>query len=254
MITKSKIKLIKSLQVKKNRDAESVFFVEGVKAVNEVLEQKPELIEELFATAEFIEQNAFLLNNTGVAFSEISEKELIQISSQSTPNKVLAVCRYFKKTDIKFDFEKSFSLYLDDIRDPGNFGTIIRLADWFGISNIFCSNSSCDIYNPKVIQATMGAFLRVNVNYIDLKSLIQQNKINYVYGALLDGKNIYSEKLVNGLIVIGNEAYGISTENMNLINRAITIPGSKNHKSESLNAAMAASIITAEFFRQVSSS
>ena len=149
-------------------------------------------------------------------------------------------------------FEKTnFSLYLDDIRDPGNFGTIIRLADWYGISTVFCSDNSCDLYNPKVIQATMGAFARVNIIYISLKEAINKYAVKNVYGAVLNGKSIYYEKLQNGIIVIGNEANGISPGNLQLINRSITIPAQQTSGTESLNAAMAASIITSEFFRQL---
>jgi TrmH family RNA methyltransferase len=164
---------------------------------------------------------------------------------------VLAVCTYFNEPKAKCDFDSHFSFYLDDIRDPGNLGTIIRLADWFGMSTIFCSPNSCDFYNPKVIQSTMGAFLRVNVVYTELSDLIVQQNIKHVYGALLSGKNVYKEQLKNGLIVIGNEANGIQTDNLKLINQPITIPANKSNGTESLNAAMASSIIVSEFFRQL---
>jgi TrmH family RNA methyltransferase len=137
------------------------------------------------------------------------------------------------------------------VRDPGNLGTIIRLADWFGIPTVFCSPGSCDFYNPKVIQSTMGAFLRVQVIFIDLKPLIETYNIRNIYGALLSGKNLYKETLQNGLIIIGNEANGIREENLALINNPITIPANQHNGTESLNAAMATSIITSEFFRQL---
>jgi len=250
MISKSKIKQIKLLQLKKNRDEAGLFFVEGVKPILELLAQKPQQVEEVFATSDFVESYLALIKSSKCKLTEVDDKELIQISNQNTPNQVLALCKYFNGAEINFDFDKNFTLYLDDIRDPGNFGTIIRLADWFGISEVFCSHNSCDSYNPKVIQSTMGAFLRVNINYLSLEDLIQKNKIKHVYGALLNGENLYTQKLNPGLIVVGNEASGISSQNLKFINKAITIPGSSQHKSESLNAAMAASIITAEFFRQ----
>lgn len=249
MISKNRLKQIRTLHLKKNRDAESLFLAEGLKTVTELLEHNPDTIHELFATVDFIEENNALLKKNKVNFSEISGEELKQISTQVTPNKVLAVCHYFNKEQNNL---VNFSLYLDEIRDPGNFGTIIRLANWFGISTIYCSENSCDFYNPKVIQSTMGAFMRVNVVYTSLNKVIKDNGIKIVYGAVLNGKNIYTEKLEKGIIVIGNEASGISAENLNLVNRPITIPSHQENGTESLNAAMAASIITSEFFRQLS--
>ncbi len=251
MISKNQIKQIQTLHLKKNRDAAKLFLVEGVKTVKELLEQKPGIIKELFGTNSFIEKNLDLIKSNNVDFNEISDTELKKLSAQSSPNNALAICNFFEEIKVEFNFESHFSLYLDDIRDPGNFGTIIRLADWYGISTIFCSNESCDLYNPKVLQATMGAFLRVNVIYIFLAETIKQYKIKNVYGAVLNGNNIYKVKLNNGIIVIGNEANGISSENLELVNRSITIPSQQTSGTESLNAAMATSIITSEFFRQL---
>jgi len=152
---------------------------------------------------------------------------------------------------VAFNFEENFAFFLDDVRDPGNLGTIIRLADWFGLSTIFCSPGSCDFYNPKVIQSTMGAFLRVRSVYTELSDLLEKQEIKTVYGAVLNGANLYKEKLVNGLIVIGNEANGISDHNLKFISKKLTIPANQNNGTESLNAAMAASIIASEFFRQL---
>jgi TrmH family RNA methyltransferase len=253
MISKNQIKQIQALHLKKHRDVSKLFLVEGVKTVKELLQHRSEAIKELYATNDFIQNNLNILQSKKIRFYEISEVELKQISVQTTPNNVLAICDFFETESIKFDFETSYSFYLDDIRDPGNFGTIIRLADWFGVSTIFCSPNSCDFYNPKVIQSTMGAFLRVNVIYVSLADLIKSNKINNVYGAVLNGKNIYTEKLNNGIIVIGNEANGISDKNIELINKPITIPSHHANGTESLNAAMATSIITSEFFRQLNS-
>ncbi len=251
MISKNQIKQIQALHLKKHRDVSKLFLVEGIKTVVELLEHRTSLIRELFATSDFIDENLTLLENKNIKFNNISELELKQISVQTTPNNVLAICDFFEETFVDFDFQTKYSLYLDEIRDPGNFGTIIRLADWFGFSTIFCSANCCDLYNPKVIQATTGAFLRVNVEYSSLESLIKRNKIANVYGAVLNGKNIYKEKLTNGIIVIGNEANGISEENIKFINNAITIPSHLSNGTESLNAAMATSIITSEFFRQL---
>lgn len=249
MLSKNQVKEIQLLHQKKQRDRQKLFIVEGLKAVAEVIETKPELFVAVYGINSFISANKKQLSASKTKIHEVSQVELEKLSLQQTPNSALAVCRYFESEKFDFDFTRHFSLYLDGINDPGNFGTILRLADWFGISTIFCSSSSCDIYNPKVIQASMGAFLRVKVVYKNLRELIDEEKIKTVYGAVLNGKNIYEETLKNGLIVIGNEARGISAENINNITQPIRIPAHKNNGSESLNAAMAASIIVAEFFR-----
>ncbi|MES2680788.1 MAG: RNA methyltransferase [Bacteroidota bacterium] len=206
-------------------------------------------MKEIFATRDFIEAHAEKINTLRV--TEASETELKKISLQNTPNHVLAVCHYFEEPQSTFDFKNNFSLYLDDVRDPGNLGTIIRLAGWFGLSTIFCSPASCDFYNPKVIQSTMGAFLRVNVVYTDLTELLAPVPTMPVYGAVLNGKSLYVEKPTNGLIIIGNEANGISEQNLKLITNPITIPAGSQNNTESLNAAIATSIIVSEFFRQL---
>lgn len=251
MLSKNQIKQIQSLQLKKIRDTEKLFIAEGVKSVLEIVETRPTQLKELYATAAFIEKNRSLIKSVSTPVIEINEEELKKISLQSAPNQALAVCHYFPDTMIPPNFESGFYLYLDDVRDPGNLGTIIRLADWFGISTVFCSPGSCDFYNPKVIQSTMGAFLRVNVVFVELKTLINNYSVRAIYGAVLDGKNIYRESLQNGLIIIGNEANGINSENLRYINRPITIPANHNNGTESLNAAMATSIICSEFFRQL---
>ncbi len=249
MLSKNQIKEIQLLHQKKQRDLKKLFIAEGMKTVMEVLTTNPDLLQALYATSDFISLNEKKLKQTGLNYFEITQTELEKISLQKTPNQVLAVCSCFKEPDISFDFENNFSFYLDDIRDPGNFGTILRLVDWFGISSIFCSPESCDLYNPKVIQSSMGAFLRVKVVYTELSPLTTTNNIKKVYGAVLNGKNLYKEFLGNGLIVIGNEANGIRKDNLKYINSPLTIPSHKNSQTESLNAAMAASIIASEFFR-----
>lgn len=251
MLSKNQIKEIQSLQIKKFRDARHLFIAEGIKTVTEIMNSRPALIKELFATHDFILNNQALIQSLGGSCTEISENELERISLQQTPNQALAVCYYFPERAADFDFENGFSLYLDDVRDPGNFGTIIRLADWFGISTVFCSPASCDLYNPKVIQATMGAFLRVQVVYTELGALKHTQHIPAVYGALLNGKDLYREQLRNGLIIIGNEANGIREDNLQYVNFPLTIPAHRSNGTESLNAAVAASIIVSEFFRQL---
>ena len=251
MISKNQINNIQSLHLKKNRDLRKLFLVEGIKTIEELLNYRPNIILQLFATEDFIAFNLQKLTFNNVNYTLVSDVELSKISLQNTPNKALAVCNYFYAEEDTINFDKNFSLYLDDIRDPGNFGTILRLANWFGISTIYCSTTSCDFYNPKVIQATMGAFLRINCVYVDLAQLIKTKNIAHIYGAVLNGKNIYKQSLKTGLIVIGNEANGISSDNLKLINQPITIPCHTSNGNESLNAAMATSIITAEFYRQL---
>jgi len=251
MLSKNQIKEIQSLQLKKFRESKKLFIAEGIKTVLEILEHAPVLLEELFATRDFIETHKTTLRRLNLRFTEITEPDLKKISLQSTPNAVIAICHYFKEPKADFDFQNNFAFYLDDVRDPGNLGTIIRLADWFGVSTLFCSPASCDFYNPKVIQSTMGAFLRVRSVYVTLDKLIEKQNINTIYGAVLNGSNLYKEKLKNGLIVIGNEANGISDQNLKLITKKLTIPANQNNGTESLNAAMATSIIASEFFRQL---
>ena len=252
MLSKNQIKEIQSLQVKKNREEKKTFLAEGIKTVNEIINESPIIIEHIFATHEFIHKNTLKIKQLQIKYTEITDEELKKISIQNNPNQAVAICNYFKARPVSFDFENNFSFYLDDIRDPGNMGTIIRLADWFGINTIYCSPTSCEFYNPKVIQATMGSFLRVGLLYIELNELIQKNNINHVYGAVLNGKSIYKEPLKNGLIIIGNEANGIGEQNLQKATQLISIPAN-NNKTESLNAAIACSIIAAEFFRQLKS-
>ena len=178
MLSKNQIKEIQSLQVKKNREEKKTFLAEGIKTVNEIINESPIIIEHIFATHEFIHKNTLKIRQLQIKYTEITEEELKKISIQNNPNQAVAICNYFKARSIIFDFENNFSFYLDDIRDPGNMGTIIRLADWFGINTIYCSPTSCEFYNPKVIQATMGSFLRVGLLYIELNELIQKNNMN----------------------------------------------------------------------------
>ncbi len=250
MISKNQIKHINALHLKKFRDEEQCFIAEGIKVVDEILKNRSGIIKELFITEEYYQKNKELIKQNEIAFSRINDEELKKISTQNNPNQALAVCNYFKENKSSFDLSKNFSFYLDDIRDPGNLGTILRIANWFGINEVFCSPQSTDIYNPKSIQAAMGAFLRVRVNYMELKDVIGGKKIP-VYGAVLNGKNIYKEELKKGLIIIGNEANGISKTNLALISDPITIPAHGNNQTESLNAAMATAIICGEFFRQL---
>lgn len=251
MLSKNQIKEIQSLHLKKFRDKEKLFIVEGIKTCLELIKLCPENIQHIFCTEHFYRMYKNDLSQFSAILQPVNETELKKISLQENPNEVLVVSKYFKAKKQTLDFEKDFTLYLDDVRDPGNMGTILRLADWFGIKQLYASPNSCDIYNPKVIQASMGAFLRVGVVYEELSTILRTQKITNVYGALLKSKSLYQEKLSAGLIIIGNEANGIHDDNIKHISRPITIPAAQGNGTESLNAAMAASIIVAEFYRQL---
>jgi len=239
MITKNQVKYIQSLGQKKSRDIENRFIAEGPKLVNELLTAENCRIVQLFALKEWIDENANASDRTDII--EVSVAELEKISQLTTPNQVLAVIEkiaWKNDTEIK----ENISLVLDTIQDPGNMGTIIRLADWFGIKNIFCSVECADIYSPKVVQSSMGSISRVRVEYTDILSwLVANNKVR-IYAAVLDGMDITKmEKISEGIIIIGNESKGINTEMVKLANQQITIPG--KGKAESLNAAVATGII-----------
>ena len=240
MLSKNQIKLITSLQQKKYRFANQLFFAEGIKVIQELLVSNFELVN-LYSTKDDFEE---VSNDKKTV---ISESDLKKISALTTPNTCLAV---FKMAVEKPIIESGLILALDSIRDPGNLGTILRLCDWFGINQIICSKETVDIYNPKVVQATMGSIARVNVNYIDLNVFIAQSKIP-VFGTFMDGENIYKSTLPQeGIIIMGNEANGISPELENLVKNKITIPRfGILQKTESLNVATATSIILSEFRR-----
>ncbi len=239
MISKNQVKYIQSLGQKKSRDIENRFIAEGPKLVNELLNAENCGIVQLFALKEWIDENPNASKHTEVI--ELSGVELEKISQLTTPNQVLAV---IEKIQWKNDPEinGNISLALDTIQDPGNMGTIIRLADWFGIKNVFCSTDCADVYNPKVVQSSMGSISRVRVEYTDILSLLTENKDVGIYATVLDGRDVTKmEKIKQGIIIIGNESKGIHQEMLKLANVQITIPG--KGKAESLNAAVATGII-----------
>ncbi|MBX9807082.1 MAG: RNA methyltransferase [Flavobacteriaceae bacterium] len=240
MVSKNQIKLITSLQQKKYRVTNLLFFAEGIKVIQELLESNFELVHLYSTLGDFQE-----VSNDKKTI--IHESDLKKISALTTPNTCLAV---FKIPVEKKIINSGLILALDSIRDPGNLGTILRLCDWFGINQIICSKDAVDIYNPKVVQATMGSIARVNVNYIDLKTFISQTKLP-VFGTFMDGNNIYKTNLPQeGIIIMGNEANGISPEIEKLIKNRLTIPRFGTlQKTESLNVATATAIILSEFRR-----
>ena len=240
MVSKNQIKLISGLHQKKQRFANQLFFAEGVKVIQELLQSNFEL-EHLYTTLNDFESVQSSKRTL------INEQELKKISALATPNSCLAVFKIPAENKI---IDSGLIIALDDIRDPGNLGTILRLCDWFGIKQIICSKETVDIYNPKVVQATMGSIARVNVNYIDLKTFITQTKLP-VFGTFMDGDNIYQCDLPqNGIIIMGNEANGISAEIEKIVTSRISIPRfGELQKTESLNVATATAIILSEFKR-----
>ena len=239
MITKNQVKYIQSLGQKKSRDIENCFIAEGPKLVNELLTAENCKILQVLALKGWIDENPNASDYAEVM--ELSGSELEKISQLTTPNQVLAV---IEKIQWKNDPEikGNISLALDTIQDPGNLGTIIRLADWFGIKNVFCSIDCADVYSSKVVQASMGSISRVRVEYTDILTWLIENNDVGIYAAVLGGRDITKMKRISeGIIIIGNESKGISTEMLNLANVQITIPG--KGKAESLNAAVATGII-----------
>lgn len=240
MLSKSQIKLIASLNQKKYRNKHGLFIVEGKKGVNEFLNSDFKL-HSLYYTNEFSET---LLNDQSYLISEV---ELKKISNLKTPNSVLGLFQIPDEVERK---HTGLILAIDGVNDPGNLGTIIRLCDWFGLSQLVCSENTVDCFNSKVVQSTMGSLTRVHIVYKDLGLFLSETSLP-VYGAMMDGTNVYEENLSqNAILVLGNEANGISDKIKLLLSNNITIPrfGSQQ-KTESLNVATAAAILLSEFRR-----
>ncbi len=238
MISKNQMKLIRSLEMKKNRKSEQLFVAEGPKVVGDLLQAgfRPHSI---FSTTSWPDSQ------------QITEDELRRISFLQHPQEVLAVF-HMPETPGGLPLPSSLALALDGVQDPGNVGTIIRIADWFGIDTVYCSADTADVYNPKVVQATMGSIAHVHIIYCDLLELFRQVSCP-VYGTLLDGKNIYEQELsANGIIVMGNEGNGISPAVRECITHRLLIPNyhAGVHTAESLNVAIATAITCAEFKRR----
>jgi RNA methyltransferase, TrmH family len=256
ILTKTRLKFIKSLQDKKQREKNSLFVAEGEKIVEEILHSSLEII---LIAATYDVFNKFEKLNRGIEIIEVKPFELEMISSFKTPNKVLAVAKIPKYTPDFDEVKNGISLFLEDIQDPGNLGTILRIADWFGIRNIFCSLNSVEVYNPKVVQATMGSICRVKTYYVDKNELMLQCKrLNDfpIYGTFLQGENIYQTELKDrGIIVLGNESKGISEEMEAMVTERLNIPNfaQTTESSESLNISIATAIVCSEFRRRTSS-
>lgn len=251
MISKAKISYIRSLARKKNRVDTGLFVAEGPKTVGDLLAVLP--ARAVFATVDWIVAHRPMLSRS-TEITTVTDEELQHISFLQHPQEVLAVFPQFADSTDGSIASQTLSMALDGVQDPGNLGTIIRIADWFGITDIFCSHDTADVYNPKVVQATMGSIARVRVTYTDLPQLIDSLPAGTpVYGTLLDGKDLYGETLSgNGLIVLGNEGNGISPEIRKRVTRRLFIPNYPpgRETAESLNVAIAAAIACSEFRRR----
>ena len=246
MLSKAKIKYIRSLEQKKYRLQERLFVAEGPKVVGDLLRVAPaRLIVHTSAWKEY--------DSTDTERIEVTEEELRKVSFLQHPQDVLALFPMFKET-APYPSHTSLAIALDGVQDPGNLGTIIRIADWFGVSQIYCSRDTADVYNPKVIQATMGSIARVQVSYTELNKLIDSLPDEYpLYGTLLDGNSIYEEPLSEGgLIIMGNEGNGISSKIRAKINHRLLIPNYPEGRetADSLNVAIATAIVCNEFRRR----
>lgn len=242
MLSKNQIKYITQLKQKKYRDLHKIFVAEGAKVIGELLNSDLELVHFYTTTTQTLNVPAHLMTS-------ISDSELKKISFLTTPNQCLAL---FKMKEEKAPKTNGIKVALDNVRDPGNLGTIIRLCDWFGVEDLICSRETVDVYNPKVVQATMGSLTRVNIFYIELSTYLK-NYEHDVFGTFMDGENIYKQELpAEGIIVMGNEANGISDEIERLITKKIAIPRFGTlQQTESLNVATATAITLSEFKRNL---
>ena len=249
MLTKNTIKKITSLQTKKFRKEYGLFIAEGARLVDELLNSNL-IIKELYFTSEWKGDNVA----KSIPCEMVSTDEMKKISALSTPSQVFAVLEIPEYSINDIDFPNELVLALDTIQDPGNLGTIVRLADWFGINSIICSHETVDIFSPKVVQSTMGAITRVKVVYCDLKEELTRIKSKVpIYGTFMEGSNIYETELnPKGVVVMGNEGNGISTDIEKLVSQKIHIPSFANDRTnvESLNVAMATAIVCSEFRRR----
>lgn len=253
MISKNTIKLIKSLAVKKFRIKENLFLVEGDKNVIEVL-NSGFTVELLYATNNFLNQNESRCTKAGSVI-EVDSHEIRKASLLKNPQNCIAICTLPNEPPIPEKLNNNLSVFLDEIQDPGNLGTIIRICDWFKVEYLFCSSNTADLYNPKVIQASMGSFSRVNICRSTFEDVIKIAAVSRVpiYGAFLNGKNIYKENLPEkAILVIGNEGKGIKNKYELKIDKKIKIPNFSTdiNGAESLNVSAATAIICSEFNRQ----
>ncbi len=241
-LSKNDIKYIKSLRLKKFRQKYDNFVVEGDKIVRELLQQRPEWVESVYALDEWVPT----LSPVQTKIETVPRAQLSQASLLKTPNQAIAIVRQQRADWKKWPLSEQLSIYLEDLQDPGNLGTILRIADWFGIPNVLCSPQSVDLYNPKVIQASMGAFLRVHYAEATLSEIQELHPGLPVFATVMEGENVFQAELpANGLLAIGNEGSGLSDDALQRADRKISVPPARGAGAESLNAAIATGIICA---------
>mgnify|MGYP006357517251 FL=1 len=252
MLSKAEIKRLSRYKQSKFRNQDNLFVVEGEKMLSELLESEYD-IQAIYATAYWNQKNRTIIQAKGLANRtiEISEDDLERISLLSTPNQVYSLVKIPQEETLKQ--QKGLTIVLDGIKDPGNLGTIIRLADWYAIENIICSEDCVDVYNPKTVQSTMGSIFRVKVEYTDLKTFLENLPKNFpIYGSIVEGgENIYKKHFQeDSILIIGSESHGISPEIQQYVNHKITIPRFRtDNKPESLNASIATAIMISEIKR-----
>ncbi|TSA38904.1 MAG: RNA methyltransferase [Porphyromonadaceae bacterium] len=257
MITKAQIQFIRSLEQKKVRDESGCFIAEGDKLVREAIELPPDgsfQVRTICGVESWLDSNLSGIRNPEAEVIPVSDRELERISLQKAPNQVLAVISRYETTAPVFDFNSDLLIGLNQVQDPGNVGTIVRLADWFGLDGIIASVDSADFFSPKVVQSSMGSIFRLKLLTTDLYKFIKSLPLDCpVYGTHLDGQNLYTAKLTsNGLILLGNESRGLSTDLTELTTENLLIPDFSEGKfrPESLNVSIAAAIVCSEFRRR----
>jgi TrmH family RNA methyltransferase len=245
MLSKSQIKKLRGLQRKKERRNSGLYVVEGKKIVEEILDSSTDW-SELYATSNWFREHS-KYEELDKSF-EISEKDLAQVSTLKTPNEVLLVLNQNNGQGFTEVKSEKVILALDGVKDPGNMGTIIRLADWFGVKHILCTSDSVDQYNPKTVQSAMGSIHRVQLHYGDLAQMLSDLNTHQIYACDLDGASIYKTDFTEqSILLMGSESHGISDEILDLVNQKITIPSFSNSGIDSLNVATATAIVLSDF-------
>jgi len=250
MLSKGQVSFIRSLRTGKYRKEHQSFLAEGPKLAEEILNSHLK-IQAIYALESWVITHNELLSQSHGKLTIISPEELTKVSNLTTPNEVLVIAEIPRRDITKEELLQGISIILDDLRDPGNLGTIIRLADWFGIERIICSRQTVDMYNPKVVQSSMGSITRVKVYYEDLYKIIEESKGKIsIYSTVMNGNNLYATHLHNNaFIIIGNESHGISDAIAELSDEKISIPFFRKG-AESLNASVAAAVVISEFKRK----
>ncbi len=246
MLTRNTLKYLQSLKQKKFRQMYNNFVVEGEKMATEIIQHQGLTLEGIFALAPWIQANRSILRDMDTIVQEVNPKDLVRISSLKTPNQVLVVCKVPTYELDLTTINTSLTLFLDNLQNPGNMGSILRIADWFGLPYVFCSKNTVEAFNPKVIQASMGAFLRVKIIPIEFEELKEKLPDLPTFAAVLQGEDVFKANLPkNGLLVIGNEGAGVSVAITERASHLVRIPKGKQGGAESLNAAVAAGILCA---------